>query len=397
MQKKNKLLTAKRALAVLLLVIFLLPEAAVFADDGKVVNVLCYHRFKKRKITDKIKKKWGDIYYLNPAMFEEHIKFIKKNYSIISMNKYLMYLDGQASIPDRSVVITIDDGYKSVYTKAFPILKKYEVPAIVYLYQDFIPGGRNALTFDEVKEMMREGIEFGCHSKSHPILTSKWKNRNNRRKKRKMDDAEYVKMLEKEIIGSKIYLEDNLRVPMSTFAYPYGTYSKEVHHFIKKAGYKAAFSVVASYNTRDTYRYALKRTMIYNSTSIEKLKKILEKKPIKVTDIYPADGDVIEDRTPELKAVIAADSHLNTATIKFKMGRVVIKDSQYNPTTGQVTHYYKKKISSGTHTARVVAKGLDGTDYEYAWLFIIGKPTKMTLLAGEKNGISDEVKQEAGQ
>ena len=166
---------------------------------------------------------------------------------------------------------------------------------------------------------------------------------------------------------------------------------------IKKAGYKAAFSVVASYNTRDTYKYALKRTMIYNSTNIEKLKKILEKKPLWVKDIYPADGDVIEDRTPELKATLVEDSFLNTWTVKFKMGRVVLKDSHYNPTTKELTFYYKKKMSSGTHNARVVAQGKDGEEHEYAWFFITGTPTKMTLHEGEENNITQEVKEEANE
>ncbi len=360
----------------------------------KIINILCYHRFKKRNITDEKKKKWGDIYYISPKMLEKHIKYIRKNNTIISMSRYLRFLDGKADIPDRSVLITIDDGYRSIYTRAFPVLKRLNVPFTVYYYRYFLPGGANALNLKMIKEMMREGAEAGCHSNTHPILTSRWKNRHSKTK-RKMGDKEYIEFLKDEIIGSKKYLEDYIGVPMATFAYPYGTYSDEGIHFVKRAGYKAAFSVVASYNTPETNRYRLKRTMIYNSTDVEKLKEILDKKPLKVENVYPGDGVILEDKTPEVAAVLSGDPKINTATVRFMMGRVELTGSEYNPITKKVTYAYEKELSGGTHIARVKAEGINGGDFEYAWLFITGKPAKMTLLKGEENNIAKEVKKRA--
>jgi len=362
--------------------------------QDKIINILCYHRFKKRNITDEKKKKWGDIYYISPKMLEKHIKYIRKNNTIISMNRYLRFLDGKADIPGRSVLITIDDGYRSIYTRAFPVLKRLNVPFTVYYYQYFLPGGANALNRSMIKEMMRAGAEAGCHSNTHPILTSRWKNRHSKNK-RKMGDEEYIEFLKDEIISSKKYLEEYIGVPMATFAYPYGTYSDEVVHFIKKAGYKAAFSVVASCNTQKTNRYRLKRTMIYNSTDVEKLKEILSKKPLEVESICPGDGDILEDKTPKITAVLSGDSKINTATVRLMMGRVGLTGSEYNPITKKVTYAYEKELPGGTHIARVKAEGVNGGDFEYAWLFITGKPTKMTLLKGEGNNIAKEVKERA--
>jgi len=373
---------------ILLVFIFVLELfIASFADD-KIVNVLCYHRFKLRKITDKEKKKWGDIYAIKPEQFDKQMNFLKENgYNVITMKDYIDYMYGKKEIPEKTVIITIDDGYSSIYEYAYPILKKYGFKATINLYQDFLPGGKNALTVQQIKEMHENGFEFGCHSKSHPVLT----------KKEKMTDEEYVRFLEKEIIGSKEYLEKLLNFPIDTFAYPYGSYSKEVHLIIKKAGYKLAFSVVPSYNTKETNKFSLKRTMIYNSTTIDKLKEILEKKQLKVKDIYPDDGDVINDNTPELRATLVEDSNLNTATIKFKMGRVVLKDSIYNPITKMLSYSYslnKSKLKNGTHIAKVVAQDNNGNEYESAWLFIVGKPTKLDLLENEKNHISEDIKEE---
>ena len=126
--------------------------------DNKKIFVLCYHRFKKRSINDEKRKKWGDIYYLEPTMFEKHIKFLKKNYNIISMKEFIDFLNNRLELPDRSVLITIDDGYKSIYKKAYPIIKKYRVPVTLFLYQNFFPGGKNALSKKEIKEMLKTGL-----------------------------------------------------------------------------------------------------------------------------------------------------------------------------------------------------------------------------------------------
>jgi hypothetical protein len=188
-----------------------------------------------------------------------------------------------------------------------------------------------------------------------------------------------LSLRENEIIKSRIYLESKLKIPLETFAYPYGLYSKEVIYMIKKAGYRAAFSVVSGMNTSETPRYALHRTLIFNSTGVEGLKKILRKKPIKVKEIYPVDSDVLEDRTPELRAFLVEDSNLNTATIKFKLNNKELKDVRYDTLTKKISCYHRKPLSNGAYVATINAKGMLGEEYEYSWLFVIGKPSNTGL------------------
>ncbi|MCE5300004.1 MAG: polysaccharide deacetylase family protein, partial [Spirochaetia bacterium] len=299
---------------------FLLPILMLFstvlcAADESAVNVLCYHRFKPRNASDS--------YAISVERFRSHLQYLKdNNYNVISMKQYLTAMEDGKPLPDKSVMLTIDDGYKDIITHGYPVLKEFNYPCTVFLYQDFLPGGRSALNTADIKALYAEGLmDFGCHSKSHPVMT-------NRGLK---SDEKYAEFLEKETVGAREYLRKKTGLDIDTMAYPYGAYSFEVWKFVEKAGFKAAFSVVPSYNTASTYKYALKRTIIYNTTKAENLRKILEMKPLKIISTYPADGDIIENKMPVMKAVFADDAGLNTATVRFVMGRVVLKDTVYDP------------------------------------------------------------------
>lgn len=350
----------------LIFIIFIIFCFSAFSEN-KIINVLCYHQFTKDTAEDTDNNEKSNPFSISAEKFEEHLKFLKDfGYNVISMKKYLDFLDGVDSIPDNSVIITIDDGYRSVYNIAFPLLKKYNFPATVYIYSVFF-GGRNNLNEGIIKEMTKHNIDFGCHSWTHPILT---------KRKSSWSDEDYLSFLEKEIIKSKIFFESKLKMGFETFAYPYGLYSKEVIYIIKKAGYRAAFSVVPGMNVSNTNRYALYRTLIFNSTDTKKLKEILWKRPIRVKDVYPSDSDMLEDRTPELCIFLAEDVNINTATIKIKLNNKEIKDVNYDSLKKKVSCYHKKPLSDGAYVATISAKGFFAEKYEYSWLFVIGKPSK---------------------
>ncbi|MFW6210971.1 MAG: polysaccharide deacetylase family protein [bacterium] len=364
------------------------PEKRSFENKNnekkpeKTVNVLCYHRFIERKKLPehRIIRGYGDIYAISPEKFEKHLEYFRDNENVISMSRYLDWLDGKGDIPDRSLIITIDDGYRCTYTKAAPLLEKYSMPAVFYLYNDFLPGGKNALTRSMIRGLVERGFEIGSHSASHPVMTSHRQRRKFGGKKTLFDEKEYIDFLIKETMGSKEYLEKYLGVPVRTFSYPYGAYCGEVISFVKESGFEAAFSVVPSYNTKTTPRYAMKRHIVYNFTTIEDLKQKFGKKPLNVEIISPDDGWAGPEGKLRLQARIADDSKINTSTVRFRMGRVTLQDSSYNPQTKMLIYQYKKDLSRGVHRLAVTAKGKDGGDYEYAWQFVRKKPLDKEFL-----------------
>jgi peptidoglycan/xylan/chitin deacetylase (PgdA/CDA1 family) len=140
-------------------------------------------------------------------------------------------LRGCLSFPKGSLALTFDDGYRSVYDHAFPILQRYGFSATVFLTvggkrnwidSDRLPSmcDRTMLSWGEIREMRRSGIEFGAHTLTHPDLTRL-----------------SVKLAESEICDSKAIIEDALSTPAASFAYPYGRYDircREIvtHHFV---------------------------------------------------------------------------------------------------------------------------------------------------------------------
>ena len=95
----------------------------------KRVIILMYHRFSQKPEPFKIQQ----------SVFDNQIKFLRQKYNIISLKRYSEVLNGQRDdLPDNPVIITIDDGYEDNYHYAYPVLKKYGVPATIFLTTDFI-------------------------------------------------------------------------------------------------------------------------------------------------------------------------------------------------------------------------------------------------------------------
>ena len=137
-------------------------QAYQFYFDELSIPILTYHKFciGEARMPNTIKL----------SCFKQQMNFLRENdYRVISISQLLECIKNNF-FPEKPAVITIDDGFKSVYNLAFPILKEYGFPATLYLYTDFIDNGPNQLSWLEVKEMIDMGIEIGSHSLSHTNL-----------------------------------------------------------------------------------------------------------------------------------------------------------------------------------------------------------------------------------
>jgi peptidoglycan/xylan/chitin deacetylase (PgdA/CDA1 family) len=129
--------------------------------------------------------------------------------------------------PGRSFAITFDDGYASVYTRAFPLLQQYGWSATVFLTvgaqgrrtaSERLPslGGHAMLSWAEIREMQNSGITFGAHTLTHPDLT-----------------RVSLARVEAEVRESKAIIEDALGTAVATFAYPFGHYDRRCREIVR--------------------------------------------------------------------------------------------------------------------------------------------------------------------
>ena len=290
------------------------------------VTILMYHRFSEEQEPFKISRK----------IFERQIKFLINRYNFISLKHYSDFLHGRLpNLPDNPVIITIDDGFLDNYTVAYPLLKKYSVPATIFITTDFVDNQswlwfnklkyilnnsnvqrfefrvgfkkkefffdssknkRNTklqifdhckkihpseidtllhrlakslnvhvpensaadflpLSWNQIKEMQRNKIEFGSHTCTHPILSN-------------LNEKELIQ----EISLSKKIIESNLSTEVSSFCYPVGTPEDITDYAVKtvqNAGYSCAVTTSYGFNKLNGINaFLLKRIGISHDSSV---------------------------------------------------------------------------------------------------------------------------------
>jgi peptidoglycan/xylan/chitin deacetylase (PgdA/CDA1 family) len=227
----------------------------LYPEGYQMVPILCYHQFSKKRSTSKI--------ILSEETFDQQMAYLKENgYHVISLDTLQNFVNYKRRPPKKSVVITIDDGWKTVKTIAVPILKKYGFKATLFIYTDLIKSKSNNMTlsWDEIKEMVDEGgIEVQSHTASHADLT-------------KLTEES----LERELEGAQRIIKENIGITPTYLAYPYGTFNDQVIDKMKKYGYTVGFTVIKGGNAFFYNNFSLNRSMVFNSESIDDFVKLLD-------------------------------------------------------------------------------------------------------------------------
>ena len=213
--------------------------------NKKGLTILTYHSISNGIEPDET---------VTPEEFEKQLQYIKENYKVISLEEAVEYIQTDIEKISGSIVITFDDGYSDNYRYAYPLLKKYNFPATIFLVSDFINSDSSKyLSPSEIHEMKSNNISFGSHTISHRILT-------------RLRNEEILR----EIRDSKNILESQLGQRINSFAYPVGTrvdFNSEIMETVKASKYACACSNVYGINGNTTNIFALKRIGIETTDS----------------------------------------------------------------------------------------------------------------------------------
>ena len=260
-----------RSLIFSLLLLFLIGSPSVEGNSTDKRNIplqvpipiLLYHRFGP-EATDSMT--------IRTAVFESHLKFLDENgYKVVSLRQFMeRHLNGGVFHAPRAVVITVDDGHKSVYTDMLPLIKKYRVPVTLFLYPSAISNAVYAITWDQLREMRETGLfDFQSHTYWHP---------NFKKDRERMRPAEYEQSVEMQLKKSKVGLEKEIHAKVEMLAWPFGIWDEWLIGKAAEAGYRATFTMERHHVTASDSMMALPRYLITNGDRGKAFERILERK-----------------------------------------------------------------------------------------------------------------------
>ncbi len=166
---------------------------------------------------------------ISPDLFRAHLDELAAHAHVISLEEAVRRLRRRAPIAPRTVVLTFDDAYENFYTRVFPLLEQYRMPATLYVPTHFVEGktpppitgtdGLPACSWEQLREMQASGlVSIGSHTRTHPSLPAMSRTR-----------ARW------EIETSRAVLEEKLGAPVKSFCYPRGLWTRTLEKMVRPA------------------------------------------------------------------------------------------------------------------------------------------------------------------
>ncbi len=344
-------------------------------DDGSRVAVLGYHDFSETAKETAMR--------IHTSKFRKQMETIRQlGIPVISLQDFLAWKRGEKSIPEKSILLTFDDGWKSVYTDAFPILKEFGYPFTLYLYKEYIDSGGRSLSSPMVQEMIKSGATLGSHSVTHPyphVFKSYQK---------KGPDA-YDAFLRKEMGESKRFLEAQFGMKVTTYAYPGGYFTDDMLPLAKEFGYADLFTVIPGKVKRSTADITMPRYMILgnydkvfelattfreggSSGVAGSLTGTTQPTPYPVS---PEPGSVINTRLPVISADLSKVANIDATKLVMKISGFGEVPANFDSKTGKYSWQINRRLRQPTCQVSVTWKDTAGKTPEnpLRWSFQIDR------------------------
>ncbi len=244
-------------MALVLVLAAALPPAACASD----VPILLYHRFGPR-VADSMTVR-------TKTLAAQLAEIERAGYHVTPLRQLVdhVVLHGPPP-PPRSVVITVDDGHRSVYTELYPIVRRHHIPVTLFIYPSAISNASYAMTWQELRELHDSGLfDIQSHTYWHPNFA---------REKRRLAPKVYADFVAMQLGKSKQILEDRLETKVDLLAWPFGIHDRDLEQRARAAGYVAAFTMTRRPVRDDDDPMALPRFLITAAVSPRAFTAILE-------------------------------------------------------------------------------------------------------------------------
>ena len=237
------------------------------------IPILMYHHFEEEGINSLT---------VHPKNFEEQMKAIKEEgYETITFGQLIAFLNHEGTLPEKPILITMDDGYESNYKYAYPILKELNMKAAIFLVtskirreeEKHLEDGLPNLSWEQIHEMSESGlIEF--HSHTHDSHKKYMKGKKEvaylagpivKENGELETQEEYEQRIMNDLLLSKKLIEKNIGQPVTVLCYPYGAYSETSEKVAKEVGFLATVTVNKGIISKGNSPFLLKRINVDGS------------------------------------------------------------------------------------------------------------------------------------
>lgn len=287
------------------------------------LTILSYHEIAERK--DALVPE----YAVTPTNFVRQMDWLKNNgYHFVSMNDVIADREGKNHLPEKAVLITFDDGYRSVYTYGFPILKLFHAPAVIALVGSWLEekgtvdfDGRaiprsELMSWADIHDMTSSGlVEVASHSHSlhQGILANPQGNKEPATTARRYllnsqsyeTDASYRQRITADLKANNTLLRLHTGLSPRIIVWPYGRYNATVRDIAIKQGMLIGLTLDDGANSTKTPLYGLRRVLVESVMSLGELAKEMANRNADLTDndrpakIMHVDLDNVYDPNPE--------------------------------------------------------------------------------------------------
>ena len=260
---------------VLALLVLLLPARLLASEN--LATILCYHEVDAAPTHATIARRSAASstagesrrYTASPASFAAQLDELERSgRTVVPLSQLVETLAGcRNDLPPDAVVITVDDGWACAYTDIYPELARRNLPWTLFIYPKIVGRGSHAVTWTQVEEMARAGVDIQNHSMTHPFLT--------RTNNHDVAPDSWDAFVATELLASRRRIEGATASPVRFFCYPFGDHDAATADLLTRYGYEAAVTTVRAPVTRDTPLMRLPRYLIHDTTTIDEFRTFL--------------------------------------------------------------------------------------------------------------------------
>lgn len=340
---------------------FYMSESFLFAGnsaDNKYENtdsaiIFTYHRFGEKKYPST---------NIRLEQFEYQLNYLQdNNYTVWPLSQIINYFREKKELPPKTVAICMDDAYVTVYTNAYPMLKKRHFPFTVFVNtMPIIHKSKRYMTWDQMREMSANGAHFANHTYSHAYLTQK----------RSENKVEWEKRVTKEILKSEEKMREELGKSVDEnpkmLAYPFGEYSVELEKLLVNMNYIGISQVSGPFGKETSLtrvpRFPMSETYATEKGFLLKINTV----PLPIASIKPEETMLKGNNPPTLRIKLK-EPHKDMLCYKSSGDKIDMK--WISSTEVEIKSRTKLKLPRDHYTCTAKAENGKWYWYSHLWVF----------------------------